>query len=237
MDDEVQDIQVEEPELNESNNEETLTNEPQETEEVSEEPVEVTEEDEDEQPIRVNAPDVQAPPFDFSKIPANENGELDAQALAQAFQEYGQEIAKTSTQNAANMLQEMEERRQEERQWNKAFEKYPDLKNDKSLAEEVQALRFGLFANEINSGKQGNLITPTKAFERLNSRFAAKKVEGIKQATENTRVEESVYVEPTSNAGSVKESDEDALFKQMRSPDRTEADQAGFDFLKKRLFG
>jgi len=244
MDEEVQNVpQPEEVASNDTDNEETLTNaEPQEelTEEApieqSTEPEEViSEDDEDEDGtlMPVSAPELQSPLLDFSQLPADENGNIDPNALAEALQQRDQAILK----QAASMVQEQEDRRQEERQWQKAIEKFPELKKDKSLAEEVQALRFGLFASDIQAGKQSKLVSPAQAYQRLQKRFSDAQNAGFRQATANTRIEESVYVEPTSNASSASAEDSGEVFKRMRSPDRVEAERAGFEFLKNQLFG
>jgi hypothetical protein len=50
-------------------------------------------------------------------------------------------------------------------------------------------------------------------------------------------VQESAYVEPTSNATASETSSEDKLFHTMRHADRVTAEAAQRELLKKRLFG
>lgn len=172
------------------------------------------------------------PALDLSRLPQDEDGNVDANALAQAIAQRDQALLS----QAANMVQQAEERREEEKLWNKAFEAHPELRSDKALAEEVNALRFGLFAKDINSGKQSRMLSPTQAYQRLNKRFAQAEAKGVQQATESVKVQESVYTQPTANAGSASADDSD-LFRKMRSPNRAEADAAADAILSRRLFG
>lgn len=178
------------------------------------------------------------PQFDMSQVPVDEDGNIDPNALAQAFTQHTQQAVQAATQSAAGMVRELEERRVEEAQWNKAREKFPELKSDKTLAQEVQALRYGMFMQDLNTGKENaRLLSPAQAMERLNKRLGSYKTAGVKQATENVRVQESVYVEPTSNSKSTASSDEETHFRQMRSPNRAEAEAAQAAILRNRLFG
>lgn len=222
--------------------EQALTNEePQDTtteEVVAEQPTYETEAESEEVeeeyvPYQVQAPGAPLPDIDFSNLPTDENGNVDAASLAQAIRGQNQAVL----QQAQQMVQQVEERRAEERLWQKARDKYPELKSDRQLAEEVNALRFGLFAKDINEGKQSNMLTPAQAFDRINKRFATQRAEGIRQATESVKVQESVYVEPTQNAKKNEKAAEEALFQQMRSYDKTEREAATDALLKKRLFG
>jgi hypothetical protein len=244
------DDQVNQPELetptDEVTNDETQTDqtltteEPQtgETNEVSTQPVsEPTEEDSEDEDESFTgygvAPQYELPPLDFSAIPQNEDGTLDADSLAQALQQRDNNIL----QQAAQMVQQQEENRQEERLWQKAREAKPELKN-KDLAREVNAMRFGLFAEAINNGEENaRLLTPMQTYSRLEKRFSQAKADGVRQATESVRVQESAYVEPTQSAGKSDKADEQKLFGQMRSPNRAEADAAADAILRKRLFG
>lgn len=174
----------------------------------------------------------QVPPLDLSQLPQDEDGNVDANALAQAIAQRDQALL----QQAANMVSQAEERREEEKLWIKAQEAHPELRSDKALAEEVNALRFGLFAKDINEGKQARMLTPTQAYTRLQKRFAQAEAKGVAQATESVKVQESVYTQPTANAGSAK-SDEADLFRKMRSGNKAEAEAAQDEILSRRLFG
>lgn len=234
MDEEVQQVQ-EEP-IDAPQDETLTTQEPQEpTEEVVEEtsPVEETDDEDDYQPFQVQAPETPLQGIDFSSLPTDEYGNVDANALASAIQNQSQSVL----QQAAQMVQQVEERRTEEKLWQKAQDKYPELKTDRQLAEEVNALRFGLFAKDINDGKESRMLTPAQAFERINKRFASQRAAGIKQATESVKVQESAYVEPTNNAAKNAGSDDARLFQQMRSYDKAERETAADTLLKRRLFG
>lgn len=197
------------------------------------------EEDEDYVPFQPSLPpqELNVPEFDLSQIQPAEDGTLDANSLAQAFNAQVQRAVQAATQNAASMVKEAEERRIEENMWRKAQDKYPELKQDKDLAKEVQALRYGMFLSDINAGKQGRMLTPAQAYDRLSKRLGAAKTEGVRQATESVRVQESAYVEPSTNASTASGTDKGALFEKMRSPDRGVAEAAQRVILKNLLFG
>jgi hypothetical protein len=221
------------------------TNEPTQVEQTTVEAEQTVEspeyEDEEEDsytPFSLNQnPANPAPQLDLSQIPLDADGNYDANALAQAINNQ-LAAANQVAQQATNMVVELEEKRREEQLWQKAMDKYPELKSDKQLAQEVDALRYGLLAKDVMSGNSdARLITPAKAAERVLSRFQAAKTEGMKTATESVKVQESAYIEPTSSGQTVDAGGEEALFQKMRSPDRFSAEQAQAELLKKRLFG
>lgn len=229
-------------------NEPTQTEEVTETQEVTEAPEQIEtvtqeeqvtepEDEEDDGYVPYVPPqDVQVPQLDLNAIPLDADGNYDASALAQAINNQ-LAAANQEARKAQNLVLEMEEKRKEEQLWQKAQEKFPELK-DKQLAQEVNALRFGILFNEVNEGKaDAKLMTPAKTFERLRTRFQTERAEGTKTALESVRVQESAYVEPTQNAQSASTSTEDALFEKMRYADRATAEQAQRDLLKQRLFG
>lgn len=256
MDDSVQpqvqeDSQV--PEENVQENETLTTNQPEEpaeqpqeqSEPVESEPSEPTvedapveEEDDSYSPFELTAPQQgPTPQIDLSQVPTNEDGTLNADALAQQINNQ-LAAANEAARQAQTMVQELEEKRREEQLWHKAQERYPELKSDKQLAEEAQAFRMGLFMSEVSSGKQdAKLLSPAQAYERLNKRFSQAKAAGIKQATQSVQVQESAYIEPTNPAGRSEQADKDSLFRSMRSPNRTEAEKAANDYLDRILFG
>lgn len=162
----------------------------------------------------------EVPPLDFSSIPQNEDGTLDAEALADAMQKRDNAILRQS----ASMVQQAEERREEEKLWNKAFEAHPELRSDKSLAEDVNAIRFGKFAKDVNDGKVARMMTPAQAYKHLQKRFSEAKAEGQRQATASITVQESAYVEPSSNASSANSKADN--YRKIRSSNRAEAEAA-----------
>lgn len=178
----------------------------------------------------------QTPQIDLSQIPQNEDGTLNADALAQQINDQ-LAAANQEARNARNLVLELEEKRREESLWHKAQDKYPELKSDKQLASEVQALRMGMLMNEVNSGNaNAKILSPSQAYDRLQKRFATAKAEGVKQGTENVKVQESAYVE-TVNPGTAQGTDKDQLFRQMRSGNRAESAKATDAYLEKILFG
>lgn len=232
---------------------ESLTNDQPEQEvqeQVSEEPTpeaepeatvedaSIVEEEEDDsyQPFTGYEQNVQTPQIDLSQVPANEDGTLNAEALAQQINSQ-LAAANQRAQEARNLVLEMEEKRREEQLWHKAQDKFPELKSDKQLAQEVQALRMGMLMSEVNSGNaNAKLLSPAQAYDRLQKRFASAKAEGVKQGTENVKVQESAYIEPA-NAGTRESADKDDLFRRMRSGNRSESEKATNDYLDSILFG
>lgn len=254
MDENVQDTQAQtQVPQNEPENE-TLTNQPEEQveqpqeeqlveSEAQQETVEdtapvVEEEDESYNPFEFQAPQpVQQPQIDLSQIPTNEDGTLDANALAKTINDQ-LAAANQAAQQAQNFVLELEEKRREEQLWHKAQDKYPELKSDKQLAQEVQALRYGLLTSEVMTGKEdARLLSPAQAYERLNKRFSQERARGVQQATQSVQVQESVYVEPSNASSRSEQADKDTLFSKMRSPNRGEAESAVNDYLDRVLFG
>lgn len=238
-DDQQQDVQEQTQETTEQVTESTETEStPAQVVEEVEEP----EADEDEgayNPLTdvYQAPQLQVPQIDLSQIPVDEEGNADVNELAKVIQSQVAAATQAAVQQSTALVNELEEKRREELLWQKATDKYPELK-DKQYAKEVQAYRFGMFANEVSSGNENvRMMSPAQAAAAFNKRFSAAKADGVKQVTENVRVQESAYIEPTSGASSNAKSSNDQLISAMRSPDRSQAEAASNAYLKKLLFG
>lgn len=190
--------------------------------------------------IGYQPPSIEMPTFDLSQLPVDADGNADVNALAQLINQNNSQVAaatQAALQQSNAYAVELEEKRREEHLWQKATEKYPELK-DKEYAKEVQAYRFGMFANDITSGAaDARIMTPAQAAKALSKRVSVAKAEGVKQGTENVRVQESAYIESSNGAASNAKSSSDQLINQMRSPNRADADAASQTYLKKLLFG
>lgn len=227
---------VEQPQPNEP----TLTTEVQET--APEEPVTETqepvstetpvEEEEEQQAYQQVAP---VPPIDFSQLPADENGLIDPNALASVI---NQRIAQAE-QNASQRAQQIyAEQEQEKRLWDKAYEKFPDLKTDKELNNLVQQARIGEATDLLSRSTDPasvKLPTPAQVAEKLFKRIGTAKTEGMQQATTNTVVQKSAQLE---TAG--RKSDDGAETVQqaranLNNPNKEVANKARSELLRKYL--
>lgn len=185
-------------------------------------------------------PNYQAPPLqplDFSRLPVDENNLIDPSALAGAInnQMYG---AVESARNAAR--QEYMEQRSEERSWEKAYEKYPDLKTNKDLRDLVNQARIGEATDILsrsNDPKAVKLPTPAQIADKFFKQIGTAKTEGMKQATENVKVQNSAYVETAGTKTNDGADNRSKLYQDLRNPNKLVAKQAGADLLKSMLFG
>lgn len=201
----------------------------QEVDETVEGPVEEVQEVEEE------ADEYQAPQYptftpniDFSQLPTTEDGLLDPNALASTITEQIAQAQAAAVQEAQARFQE---ERQEERLWNKAIEKYPELKTDKELRELVQNTRLGSLA------QTNKFPTPAQVAETLFKRMGSAEAKGAKQATESVKIQKSAYVETSqvkSDDGATKRQQ---LEQQIVSPDPTVRTKATNELLKSMLFG
>lgn len=225
-------------------NEPTLT-----TDQVSQEPASTTEtaeeatvaspepavvqEEEEEQQTFQQVPAVA--PIDFSQLQADENGLIDPNALAGAI---NQRIAQAEQNASARAQQIYAEQEQEKRLWDKAYEKYPDLKTDKELNSLVQQARIGEATDLLsrsNDPASVKLPTPGQVADKLFKRIGTAKTEGMQQATTNTVVQKSAQLETAS-----RKSDDGAETVQqaranLNNPNKEVANKARNELLRKYL--
>lgn len=150
--------------------------------------------DDEEEALTYQAP-TPVPPIDFSQLPADENGLIDPNQLAGAI---NQRIAQAE-QNAVAQAQRMyAENEQEKRLWDKAYSKYPDLKNDKELHNLVHQARIGEATDLLSRSNDPNSVklpTPAQVADKLFKRIGSAKSAGMQQATTNTVVQKSAQLE------------------------------------------
>lgn len=202
--------------------------------------VETTEtvEDDDYADFNVNLPQVQ--PLDFSQLPVGDDNLIDPNALAGAI---NQQIAAAENRAFARSQQAQQEAQIEAKGWEKAYEKFPELKSNKELRDLVQNSRIGQISNEINRAKTPEeaqkirLTSPSQAAEKFFKYMGNAKAEGMKQATENTVIQASAHVE---TAGTRTDDSSDAkskAYQNINNPNKEVAKKARNDLLKSMLFG
>lgn len=197
--------------------------------EGSEEPVE---DEDDSYPFQPVSP---VPPIDFSQLPADENGLLDPNALAGVI---NQRIA-LAEQNAASRAQQIyAEQEQEKKLWDKAYEKYPDLKGDKELQGLVHQARLGEVTDMLsrtNDPKTLKFPTPAQVADKLFKRIGTAKSQGMQQATTNTLVQKSAVLE---TAGRTSDSGAETVQQaraNLNNPNKEVATKARNELLRKYL--
>ena len=192
----------------------------------------------EEEPEEYMPPAQQVSPID-PKAFADENGYVDVNKLTEAI---NQAITGVQQTASATAQREMAAQRAEERLWNATFDKYPDLKTDRSLRDFVQQARVGkateayrIAGNDPARMAQIKIPTPLQMASELFKRIGQAKTEGVQSATETTTVAESNAVLPSGNAAPTTSKREE-LFKNIRSNDRLTAEASQKELLKDLLF-
>lgn len=196
---------------------------------------EVTEEvlvdEEDDEPVIDFTPSAvpEVAPFDISKLPQDEDGNVDPAAFQTALGEYIAAEASRQAQTGTNQLRmEM----QYEREWNKAVSKFPELKTDKELRQLVQdQWMAGVLLNDGTGYK-----SPEKVASRFQKLRGSAKQEGIKSATETVRVQASAHLESSATTAAPKASGAASAKERINNAtSRAELDAANLDYLKELI--
>lgn len=117
----------------------------------------------------------------------------DAALAQQVAQAVSQQVLQQSSQQTSQQLLAM---RQEERAWQKAETKYPELKNNKELRDLVHNTR-------INYLDKGSRMSPSQAADKLFKFIQGAEQRGQAQATETVRVQAvTTHLETASNTAS-----------------------------------
>lgn len=170
----------------------------------------------------------------------DENGYVDVKQLTDAINSTIANVQQTATTAAQR---ELAANRAEERQWNSAFDKYPELKSDRTLRDFVQQARIGKATEAYRTAgnDQARLAavkipTPTQIASELFKRIGQAKTEGVQAATETTTVAQS-NVPLTSGQPAPTTSKNEDLFQKARDPrDKVGAETAQRELLKNLLF-
>ncbi len=180
-------------------------------------------------------PPVQQAPIIDPKAFADENGYVDVNKLTDAINSAISGVQQTAS---ATAQRELAAQKQEERLWNQAIDKYPQLKTDRTLRDFVQQARIGKTTEAYRTASdptQVRIPTPTQMATELFKRIGQAKSEGVKAATETTEVVTNVL--PTSSPAAPTTSNREQLFNKIRDPrDRIGAEKAQTELLKDLLF-
>lgn len=136
-------------------------------------------------------PQYQAPQVDINQLPMDADGNIDPNAFAQAIYQQANQSA------IAQARQEVAEQLREQKLWEQAEKAYPDLKEDRTMRDIVKNARLGEMASSLGEKNP----TPKQIADKLFSRTAAAKQQGVSQAQENVRIQNSATLETASNVG------------------------------------
>lgn len=177
-------------------------------------------------------------PKDFS----NDVGEIDTNAFAQAMQTRDEQLRQAMVQDITQQLipslqqqigqvsaQQVTAVKREERQWEQAFKKYPEIQENKELRDTVHQYRIGVLQT------QGVEITPRQAADRVLKFSSQAKQQGAKEATQSVRIQASGHLETADNTASDRGLKQQQTLREIDSRDRRVATQAREDTLKDML--
>lgn len=117
----------------------------------------------------------------------------------------------------------------EKRGWERTFAKYPQVKENKELRDQIHKMRLGEVA------VTGKPISPVKMADRYFSHIAQAREDGVKQAVETTRVQATAHLETADNTASDKGLKTRQNWERVGSRDRREANNARTDILKQLI--
>jgi len=178
-----------------------------------------------------------ASPIDFSQLPVGEDNLIDPNALAASI---NQSIAAAEQRATLQAQQVYQEQRAEEKAWDKAFEKYPELKNNRDLRDMVQNARLGEITNLLSrtqDPRSVKLPTPAAMADKLFKYMGNAKAEGMKQATENTVVQQSAHIETAGRRTDDSADTKAQAYQNINNPNKEVAKKARQDLLKQLVFG
>lgn len=224
---------VDQPEVPAEGTEQVVTTPPEPTAAPAEP---VTDDDDEFDPSQYNLAPVA--PIDFNNLTAGENGEIDANALIGQINASVQQAENRATQRAQLMF---EQQRFEEKLWDKAYEKYPDLKTDKELKGLVHQARIGEATEQLSRiqqdpGYKMKVPTPSQIADKLFKHISTAKTAGMKQATENTVIQQSARLESGSNRGTENVEQTAAQYKNINNPNKEIAVKARSAILADLVF-
>lgn len=186
------------------------------TETQEEAPAGDTDDDEEEEQQPQQRYQTQQPQMiDFSRLPTNDQGEIDPNAFSQAMAQMQQQTIMQAREQARA---EMMELRQEETMWQKAEKAYPQIATNPELRNLVQNTRYGIIA----SGKNAS---PLQAARQIFKHLGTARQEGQTQAKESVRIQRSGQLETSSTKAAPKSPSSDLMGK-ITSRNRVEAEGA-----------
>jgi hypothetical protein len=135
------------------------------------------------------------PPFDWTQLPQDTDGNIDPNAFAAAINQQITQATEVARQQARV---EAQEQIKEQKMWEQAENAYPELKQDKELRDMVKNARWGEWV-ATNGAKNPS---PKQIADKLFNKIGQAKKQGVEQAQNNVRVQQSAVLETASNTAS-----------------------------------
>lgn len=158
---------------------------------VAQEPTQATDEVElDTLPNYGQAPELQ--PFDWTQLPQEADGSIDPNAFAAAINQQITQATEVARQQARV---EAQEQIKEQKLWEQAENAYPELKQDKELRDMVKNARWGEWV-ATNGTKNPS---PKAIADKIFNKIGQAQKQGVEQAQNNVRIQESAALETASN--------------------------------------
>jgi len=152
------------------------------------------------------------------------------QSVTANYQTDYQAVLKQAVEQASQTAtQQVMAAKTEERAWERTFDKYPQVKQNKDLRDQIHKMRMGEVAIT------GKNVSPVKIAERYFAQMALARNEGVRQATTQTEVQAVAHLETASNTASDKGLKAQTDWGKIDSRDRRESTAARESLLKQML--
>lgn len=160
------------------------------------------------------------PQVDVNNLPMDADGNIDPNAFAQAIYQQANASA------IAQARKEVADQLREQKLWEQAEKAYPELKEDKTMRDVIKNARLGEMASSLGEKNP----TPKQIADKLFQRVNTAKQQGVTQAQENVRIQESATLETASN---VQKTDSvESIRQAMNSSDPSVRESANRDYLR-----
>ena len=188
------------------------------------------------------------PALDPSQF-TDQYGNVDVAKFTQAIRQRDEQLVNQVTTNITSRLagdlgnvqtRIMQEARQEatrqimaaeteKRGWERTFAKYPQVRDNKELRDQIHKMRLGEVA------VTGKPVSPMKIADRFFSHISAARNDGVKQATQTIKVQETAHLETAANTASDKGLKTQQSWDNVGSRNRQTSERARTDILKSWL--
>lgn len=191
--------------------------------EVQEQSAEVEEDDYDVDISPMSAPQTEVQPIDWNTLPRDPNNPdyVDPNAFAQVLHNQQQQaVAAASAQARAEVTEQL----REQKLWQQAEKAYPELASNRDMRDMVKNARLGEMASSL--GKKNP--TPKQTADKLFKQVQEARKQGVEQAQNNVRVQQSATLE-TASTTAPNNSSQDlgaALQSARNEQERSEASRA-----------
>lgn len=164
------------------------------------------------------------PPFDWTQLPQDTDGNIDPNAFAAAINQQITQATEVARQQARV---EAQEQIKEQKLWEQAENAYPELKQDRELRDMVKNARWGEWV-ATNGAKNPS---PKAIADKLFNKIGQAKKQGVEQAQNNVRVQQSAVLETASNTASATPA-QDLQTRVATASTREQRDSATSELLK-----